>query len=205
MTFAELRAEVIRITNRPELVAEIDAAINAAILKFHRLDDFWRDRIEGVLNFPSADFQHSTALAAFPQFRKVSRVSPLSIGNIEGRPLALLTDPGDAFCVGCVRKTNVYWMSGDTIYIRVSERIQNFRFSYFANPTILPVGTYSGWLAAQHPYAIIDEAASRVFGSISYVESQNFYASKVGLVHSAGGPTGHCKEILMAQLYPQDQ
>jgi hypothetical protein len=58
-TLAELQADVITITNRPDLVAETLLAVKKATLKMHQLDFFYKDLVESGLVFDPVDYtQH---------------------------------------------------------------------------------------------------------------------------------------------------
>ena len=54
-TFAELEALVLAQTRRPEIPAVTAAAIRAAVLRAHHVDNFPRDLAAGLLNYTIAE------------------------------------------------------------------------------------------------------------------------------------------------------
>jgi hypothetical protein len=59
MTLTELTTAVYAITNRPDLVTETFVAIQAATLKAHQSDYYWKDIFETGLTFSTADYNQS--------------------------------------------------------------------------------------------------------------------------------------------------
>lgn len=199
MTFNELQDKVIEVTNRPELVAETRSAIMSATLKMHGLDDFWRDRVEGQLNTPTPAYQQQFSLSGnFPQLKKVAYIRPYDGATQRAGKKLTPTNPTDVFCCDGTDKTNMWWLNGDSVVIKTAQKVNSFLFGYFRRPIVTPIAQYDSWMATQHPWAIIDEAAATIFASIGFDASAQLYRAKVG--EKVPVPTGHIREILMAQL-----
>jgi len=177
MNMTEMAAEVYTITNRPDLIAETSAALRKATIKLHSIDYFPRDMAEVALNIPTpgnaVQIDVSTTLTRFRAIAYIrDNTSPATgqpnkvFANIDAR--ALLDDYS-------LVRTNVWYQGGQVININSSTTVSALLVGYYQNPIITPVGSYSSWIATEYPFAIIEEAASSIFGMIGNAEMARFY------------------------------
>lgn len=167
MTLSELIAEVYTITNRPDLVAETLTAVRAATLKLHQLDYWYKDLREIGIAFATSAYQQQLEYRLlFPQWRalKYLRKSDLA-GTDTGPFFTVLTIPELTLNEYGINRSNVCYVAGEVIQIRSSTEFQYAFLGRYDNPNITSVG-YSSWIALDHPYGIIYEAAAGVFKMI---------------------------------------
>lgn len=202
MTFDELVQEVYTLTNRPDRVGETQVAIRAATLRSHHLDFFYKDIQEQYLTFATSDYYQQIALTSIFNFRALSymrkyypgvvgdqtyqagQVPPLqNIGyypgnNLpDGREIKIITPTNVLDSYG-MNKVDVAYIAGSTIQIKSGDQIQNILFGYYQNPDVTMQG-YNSWIAREHPYAIVYDAASTIFKTIGYDEQVTFYNALV--------------------------
>ena|ERR1700752_540301 len=182
MTFNEIYDEVILITKRPDLAARTQQAIRAATLKAHQSDFYYKDVVEVSVQFTSVFFlQNFVPTEVVPNFRKAKYIR-LWEGDVNGmfgkflKPIQI-ENSQDAY--GCT-KSDVFYMAGQNLQIRGTAALDKVLFGCYVNPTVLPIGAYSSWIATEMPYVIIYEAARTIFKSISFTEQANEYSQLVG-------------------------
>ena len=174
MNLAELQSEVSNMTRRPDLLSShITPAIKAATLKMHQADFFPKDLYEAVITFPTAEYvQAWNYTASVPRWRalKYMRKIDSTSGDPLGVPLTVLV-PENLFDDYGVEKTNVAYEAGLFLNIKCSEEIQTFLMGCYVNPDITDAG-FTSWIADKHPYAIVYEAAAKVFRQIGLKEQE---------------------------------
>jgi hypothetical protein len=181
MTFAELVAEVISITKRPDLSARIESNVRAATLKMHHSDFYYKDMHEIAVEFDSpAILQTFTPTEVAPLFRKAKYIRNW-IGELDGSPGAFFTpiqieNSTDGY--GYL-KGDVFYMAGQGLQMRGKCAISRVLFGCYLHPQLTPVNQYNSWIAVEMPWAIIYEAARVLFKSIAFSEQANEYAQLV--------------------------
>lgn len=181
MTFAEMVAEVIAITKRPDMQLRIESAVRAATLKAHHSDFYYKDMYEVAVQFNEPFILQSfipTEIA--PNFRKAKYIRAW-VGDISGDAGIFYTPiqiENSADLYGHT-KTEVFYMAGQNLQMRSSSAIDKVLFGCYLHPTITPEASYSSWIAVEMPYAIIYEAARSIFKSIAFTEQANEYAQLV--------------------------
>lgn len=155
MNLAELTAEVISWTNRPDLTGPTQSAIRRVTLALHRKHAFWRDL--SALTKTTLNQVDSVALTDFTRFRGLSHV----INTMTGTPISIviaddLWDPLTTY-----QRTDIVFAAGSTLNIRLSASSDSVTFYYFQDPDI-STSTYSSWIAETQPDAIIAGAVHRV-------------------------------------------
>jgi len=165
VSFASIVADVMTITNRPDLVNETNLAVQAATLKAHQKDDWIKDFYEQSIGFPTSDyFQSLDYKSVFPLWRKPKYIRKYDNTAITGGPtdfLEYLTPEKVVDNYGANR-TDVFYVAGSLIQIRVQDPYQYFLVGYYANPDITTAG-YASWIANDHKFAIVYEAAAIIF------------------------------------------
>lgn len=190
MTLAELVAEVYSFTKRPDLSGMTLAAIKAATLKAHQFDYWSKDLYESGVAFPSSANEQTWAYKttvplwrAAKYLRKVDATSGLPYGD----KLKLITTEIFLDRYGVV-KTDVFYEAGQVLQIKTAEPVQFFAFGCYLNPNVTDA-SYTSWIANEHPYAIVYDAASIVFKTIGFNEQEasmrGLYAEQLRLLQTA--------------------
>jgi len=172
MTFDEIVAAVTAITNRPDLASSIESAVQAATLKAHASDYFFRDLVEVAVEFDEARYiQTFDPLQVVPTYRQVKyiRLWEGGLTGTYGKFLKHIHTENSVDSYGS-SKLDVFYMAGAYLQIRGVAQVSQVLFGAYVNPVVAPTESYSSWIADLHPYAIINEAARRIFVSVAYPE-----------------------------------
>jgi len=175
MNLAELQQEVYTITNRPDLVNETLTAIRSATLKLHQLDYFYKDVFEtGVVFIAPAYKQQLDYRALIPQWRALKYLRRTDSQGMDTGPFfEIVTVPELTIDQYQTNRDNICYVAGSLIQIRSSTEFQYAILGCYVNPNITVSG-YNSWIALDHPYAIVFEAAASVFKMIG--ETDQFAA-----------------------------
>ena len=163
MTLSELITEVYTLTKRPDLVDSTASGIRAATLKMHQVDFWYKDLVETGIAFGTSEyFQQLIYRSLFPFWRAAKYLRKYdAVGQTAGKFLELVA-PKQVVDGSGLSREDIFYIAGAELDIRSSTSEQYFLLGYYANPDITDTG-YNSWIALDHPYAIIYEAASRVF------------------------------------------
>lgn len=183
MTLAELTQQVYTITNRADRVAETLSAIQAATLKMHQSDYYWKDIFEAGFNAGADsiayehDIDYRSLVPLFRAWKYIRKWTPDLTGqNPAGCPGKLLTlvEPMNVFDDYQAQKCDVYYGAGAFVHVKSSTQDQYYILGCYVNPVITSAG-YSSWVALDHPFAIIYEAAAMVFKAVGKDEEAATY------------------------------
>lgn len=163
MTLNELIAEVYTITNRPDLVAQTLTAIRSATLKLHQSDYYYKDLQETGVSFAfSLYLQQIEYRTLFPNWRALKYIRKTdSVASDTGKLFEIVL-PENVLDDYKLNRNDVCYVAGAVIQIRSSTALQYIITGRYDNPDITVAG-YNSWIALDHPYAIVYEAASAVF------------------------------------------
>lgn len=175
MTLTELQNEVYIITNRPDLVGRTQSAIRAATLMLHQRDFYYKDLFEtGVVFSAEANLQQLEYRTLIPNWRTLKYVRKSDVtGTDKGKFLEVVT-PDNVLDSYGLNRNDVVYATGDVLQIRSSTLLQYIFLGCYVNPVITP-SLYSSWIAIDHPFAIIYEAASQIFKQIGKQEEWQAY------------------------------
>lgn len=176
MTLTELQQEVYTITNRPDLVAETLLAVRQSTLALHQNDYYWKDLKEHGISFPEpAYLQELQFRPIIPRFRALKYLRKSDATGV-GLAFIHIVQPESVLDEYSINRNDVCYAAGDSIEIRSSTQLQYALLGYYENPNISVTG-YTSWIASDHPYAIVFEAAEKVFKMIG--KSEEFAAYKL--------------------------
>ncbi len=189
-TIADLAADVYTLTARPDLVNETALAIKSATLKCHQVDFFDRDLFEVGIQFDTAEylqtFPYSSLIThwrALKYFRKVdvSVDPPVPLDP----PFEIIT-PDSALDNYSLERQDVVYLAGENYKFKSRTQFQYMLVGCYLNPTVSPDSGYSSWIADQHPFAIIYDAARiicRAIGKDSEAgEFEKLFREQIGLL-----------------------
>ena len=175
MTFDELVTEVYNITNRPDLVSETESAVKAATLKAHQSDFYSKDIHETGVIFDTADYKQSLDIISFvTNFRALKYLRRVEDENDEVGAFFCILTPEETLDSYGYNKTDIAYVAGRMIEIKASVEFSNMLLGCYVHP-VVRTGAYASWVAEQHPYAIIREAARVLFKTIGYDEQSAAY------------------------------
>jgi hypothetical protein len=164
MTLTELITEVYNLTNRPELSTQTLSAVRAATLKMHHLDYFDRDLVENPIDFGQVAYLQSFQYKQlFPRWRAIKYLRYLDITTSPPTPGEFFNviTPEEALDSYAVTRTNVLYLAGSSIQINALVQFQYGLMGCYLHPDIT-TGSFTSWIADEHPYAIVYEAARTV-------------------------------------------
>ena len=166
MTFDELLEEVYLITNRRDLENETKSAIKAATLKAHHSDYYSKDIYETGITWPGADYRQSIDLySLITNFRQLKYLRKATDENDDSGTFLNVILPEQIVDAYGVNREDIAYVAGRILEVRSSTVLQYALLGAYVSP-IVREGAYSSWVAELQPYAIIHEAARRIFFSI---------------------------------------
>lgn len=176
-TFAELVSDVMTLTNRPYLVDETKLAVRMATLKAHQSDYYPKDIFETGISWTEPAFiqsiEYRTLIPrwrAFKYLRKYSNGAPAGFFNI-------LT-PEETLDGYGINRENICYLAGEMLEIRSDTQDTNMILGCYVNPITTENG-YSSWIAQDHPWAIVFEAARIVFRNVGSIDESNSMRQEV--------------------------
>jgi hypothetical protein len=181
MTLNELIAEVYTITNRPDLVAQTLTAVRSATLKLHQSDYYYKDLRETGVSFVSALYvQQLEYRLLFPKWRALKYIRKTDVAGTDTGEFLDLIVPENVLDSYKQNRNDVCYVAGEVIQIRSSTQLQYIILGRYDNPDITQSG-YDSWIALDHPYAIVFEAASTVFKMIGDTDQFAAYTQLAGM------------------------
>lgn len=179
MTLAELIAEVYILTGRSDRVAETLSAVKSATLKAHQSDYYYKDIFESGLAFSTlAYLQNLDYRSLLPRWRAVKylrKYDPLT--NTPGDFLNLIL-PEQVLDKFAIQEKDIFYVAGAFLQINSSTQQQYYLLGCYLNPDITEA-TYTSWVALDHPYAIIYDAAATVSKAVGKDEAAAQYKTLV--------------------------
>ena len=187
-TFAELLDDVYTLTNRPDLIAETKLAVKAATLKLHQSDFFMKDILETGVQFSQADYVQALEYRTLlPKFRSLKYLRKSDASGTVGDFFSILT-PAQILDRYGYQREDICYLAGDLLQVKSSTEIEYGILGCYQNPDITESG-FNSWIALDHPYAIVYEAAITVFKTIGYDEQAVVYgrmaAEQLNLVRAS--------------------
>lgn len=179
MTLTELIAEVYTLTGRPDRVAETSLAIRAATLKAHHSDYYYKDMFEVGLAFDaSLAVQELDYRSIIPLWRSLKYLRKYDfVNNVPGTVLRVIV-PEEIFDAYSLEKSNICYVGGYYVQIKSSDPQQYYILGCYLSPNVT-TASYSSWIALDHPYVIVMDAAATVFKSIGKDEEAAAYRTLV--------------------------
>jgi len=163
--FASLVADVISLTNHPELVGETALAVKSATLKMHSTDFYFKDLFETAIQYSEQDYiQVIEYRTLFPKYRSLKYLRKFDAPtNTPGVFFDLVT-PEEILDSYKAQRSNVCYVAGSVIQVRSNTPDLYALIGVYLSPTVDSPETYNSWIALEQPYAIVFEAAAMVYG-----------------------------------------
>lgn len=174
-TLSDLQQMVYDITNRPDLVNETLTALKAATLKMHHSDFYPKDLFETGIAFAASDFYQTFEVKVpIPRYRahKYSRYYD-AVGQAAGKFFEFIS-PEKVVDGYSVERVDILYPAGVNLQYKGSIAFQYILFGCYLHPNVADT-TYASWIADEHPYAVVFEAARVLFGGIGLQEQSAAY------------------------------
>lgn len=195
--FSDLVNDVYSLTNRNDLVAETALAVKQEIQAAHTCDYFKQDMDELLIGFTSAAILQLSISSLFPQWRAFSYLRPYN--TVTATPSRIMIGakdflaPDAIFDEYLIEKTNMAYVAGDNLNVKLEAAFDGMLVGYYKNPIIAPEGAIDSWIGRVKPTLIQTGAAERVFTMIGYEEAAArlriaLYGSERGATRA--NPTG---------------
>jgi len=171
-TYSDLVADVITITNRPDLVDLTKLAVRHATLKAHKLDFFPKDIYETGIQWQTPAYIQSLEYRnLIPRWRAFKYLRKYDFSTSPGTPGKLfdVITPELILDSYDFQKDNVCYLAGESLEIRSSTLDAHMLLGCYRHPDTAEA-TYDSWIALDQPSAIVFEAARSVFKQIGYDE-----------------------------------
>lgn len=169
--FQSLVDQVGVITLRPDLSVQAAQAIKAATLKAHYSDFFKYDMYEVGIQFDDEGYKQSfDSLQLIPRWRQIEYVR-LYVDGVATNLLDVI-EPDNLLDVLNDERINIAYQAGTTVHISSDVSFQHVLIGVYLRPQ-LDEDDYGSWIAHQHPYIIIHEAARQVLSSTGRLEEAN--------------------------------
>jgi hypothetical protein len=186
MNFSDLCAEVYAHTKRPDQVAVTESAVRSATLKAHQSDYYYRDIFETGLQFNTAAYNQSLDYKLLiPRWRSLKYLRKYdAVSGTPGVELDVIL-PEQIFDRYKSQKQDICYVAGSYLQTNSSTLDQYYLLGCYLNPDITSA-SYTSWIANDHPYAIVYDAAATVFKAIGKDEEaaafRTLVAEQIGLV-----------------------
>lgn len=178
-SFASLVADVMTLTNRPDLVNETNLAVRAATIKAHQSDDYIKDFAEYSISFSAAGYYQSLDYkSVIPLWRKPRYIRKYDAAGGSPGPFLKYIEPEKVTDQFGADRTDVFYVAGSNIQIRSSDSLQYILVGAYINPVVTVPG-FNSWIADDHEFAIIYEAVAIIFKTIGYDEQVPIYRGMV--------------------------
>lgn len=171
-SLAELKADVLTIVKRPDLVDMVALHVKNAILKVHSSDFYLKDLYENSFTFAVAATQYQLDTKQLvSRWRKTKYLNILD--ETTGEVVKQLTPIVPEKFIDAYRELRdyVWYEAGGYLQIRASGQELIYGFGCYLYPDTNLV--YPSWIADEFPYAIQYEAARTMFKAIGYDEQSN--------------------------------
>lgn len=168
-----LVADVITLTNRPELTAETSLGVRNGLIRAHLCDQFPRDMQTSVLtNAGVSTTLFTIDSSALTRFRTISAARLLDVdGNVIYNPEIEVVELGNIYDPDYpgVRKQNICYQAGTNLNIYVPCGTYGCSLDWFQSPAVTR-DTITSWIAQMFPDVIIWEAAAFVWNRTGNTE-----------------------------------
>lgn len=156
------------VTKRPDLIDETALAVRTATLKAHQSDFYPKDIFETGISWDDpAFFQSLDYRALIPRWRAFKYLRKYSSG-VAGTFFTLLT-PEQTLDGYNINRENICYLAGEMLEMRSDSEDTYMILACYRNPA-LGAGNYDSWIALDHPYAIVYEAARLIFKQTGWDE-----------------------------------
>lgn len=179
MTLAELIAEVYIATNRPDLVNETASAVKRSTLKMHQSDFYPKDIYETAIEWVTPAYVQSLEYGTIiPRWRAFKFLRKFDAATNEAGAFFNLILPEQVLDNYGVQKEDICYLAGSMLEIKSSTQDSHMLVGCYRHPDITTSG-YNSWIANDHPYLIIADAARSICNQIGWAEQETKMRAEV--------------------------
>lgn len=176
-------ADVISITNRPDLESETAIALRSATTNAHLTDAYFRDCATTQVQLPNGSNQWGIDIATmFPNFRGCGQVRPTDINQnlviLAPESQINVVEMGDIYDDYGSLRTNIAYVSGSSLVVRSPITSYGLAVEWFQAPNTRRA-QYNSWIAQMAPSIIIFWAAGIVLTTNGNEEKARNYLNQV--------------------------
>ena len=172
-TLAELIADVYTVTNRPDLVAETSLAVKKATLKAHHSDFYSKDLFETAIEWsPVGYLQSFEYRSVIPRWRAFKYLRKYDAATATPSTFFTALTADQTVDGYGINKEDICYVAGEMLEIRSSTQDSHMLLGCYLHPN-LSTEAFTSWIAVDHPYLIVYEAAATIFNSVGMVEECN--------------------------------
>lgn len=175
MNLTELQNEVFLLTNRPDKADLTQSAIRAVTLKLHQKEYFYKDLLESGVTFPTPEFiQQVNYRTILPTFRALKYIRRLDTNTGTPAEFFDIVVPETVLDSFGAERVGVCYIAGNILQLKSHVSFTDVLLGCYLNPDVSVTG-YNSWIALDHPWAIIYEAAAQVCKTIGKQEEEASY------------------------------
>lgn len=172
-TFAEIYAATQLVVRRPELQAQVNAAIALATMRAHHVEFFPRDGVSVALTYtpPQVLPYHSITniYTTIPTLRSLNFIQNLSVDNFGVLETLQSWDQKKILDEYNLTRRGVYTQVGTEIRMYSCYHTGSARVFYYQNPSVTSIA-YSSWIADIHMEEIAQWAAAVLYSRTGFLE-----------------------------------
>jgi hypothetical protein len=160
--FGTARSVIGDTTKRPDKIAEIKNAINAAIEFYSNSSDWSNDLVETTVNINSTLYAQSLTIASsFTRFKKIKYIRPTG-----WQKYLTWWDPATIFDENQNEIVNTWYRSNSNIIFKLSTLASSLEIGYLQYHNYLVADSDTHWMLDIFPQMIMDKACERIFSLI---------------------------------------
>lgn len=217
-------------TGRPDLVAETLSAVVSATLRMHGIDFWFRDIKTAQIVFDADGYLQILDIRDLPYYRAISYMRkndpslatyqqnlsllPPLTSNIAGIPVSVVATmrfltpltPDDILDSYQAEKQDVFYQTGDTIMIKSSTSLRYVLAGWYGFPNVDTKNNgvnFDSWIGQNYPYAIIYDAASKIFQAIGQLDTSRKYDAPETQGSDGGLIQQQIKLLRVSNITPQ--
>lgn len=184
--YDSLLADILSLTNRPDLEVETELALKTATRSAHHSDFYNRDLVTNLVQLPNGVYQvQLDAANLFPRLRGIDTIAPTDVNfaalTEESQQIEIL-EIGDIRDPDGVIRNNIAYLAGTSLNIRTAIKVYGFIVGWYRSPSALRT-QYDSWIAQLYPDAIIYWAAAIVLNTNGNEEKANKYLKQVNEIY----------------------
>lgn len=181
--YDSMLADVISLTNRPDLEAETAIALRSATTNAHLTDAYFRDCAVTQVQLPNGANQWGIDIPTmFPNFRGCGQVRPADINQnliiLPPEQRIEVVELGDVYDDYGSLRTRIAYCSGSTLVVRSPVTSYGLAVEWFQAPNTRREW-YNSWIAQMAPAVIVLWAAAMVFSTNGNEEKAKNYLLQV--------------------------
>lgn len=179
--YDKLLADILTLTNRPDLEAETELALRTATINAHHSDFYNRDHRTQLVQLPNPSYNSALDIQnLFPRFRGLETVQLLDVNYIPiNDPEIEIIEIGDILDSEYrFVKNNVAYVAGTTLNIRSNINSYGYSVGWYSSPQTRRE-EYNSWIAQLYDPVIVFWGAAIVLGTNGNEEKANRYGKMV--------------------------